>query len=91
MNDFILSGIAIGLLAVAGLLIVSVRRHRKPTLIDGASVFLAGAGVSLGVKVCLLAINGPFQADENTCVFLGGLAATWVAIEVIFSTILKHT
>ena len=88
MSDaFIVSSIFLGILGIILLFIAAIIGQRAyPSLGEGMTVFLAGAAICPGLRVCFLSVYKPssmLNTSDNIYIFLGGLAIIWVSIETI--------
>ena len=104
MTDFYtMLGIALGLISILALYVsnrIQQRRQVHPSpnsqglnLKNGILIFLAGATIAAGVKVCIFALDPtvfPANGGDRTYVFLGGLSVVWVSIETIWELLTKR-
>lgn len=103
IDAYTVTGIGLGLVGVLALCISNIIQQRRQaqrakrqqglTFRNGVTVFLAGAAISAGVKVCVLALNPalfPSNGDDRTYVFLGGLSVIWVSLETIWELLAKR-
>nr|VFJ47416.1 MAG: hypothetical protein BECKFW1821A_GA0114235_101622 [Candidatus Kentron sp. FW] len=91
MDYYLIGGVICGILGIVALLWISIYFARsKPSLAEGVVVFITAAGLSAGVKVCVLSLNPEVLTEvenERIYVFLGGLAVIWVSIDTLWSTL----
>jgi hypothetical protein len=93
IDYFALTGVALGLGSILLLLLIAwIKKKQFPQLSDGVVVFLSGAGIGAGIKVCKISLTpGLLQGLENerSYVFLAGLAVVWVSVESIWKAALR--
>jgi hypothetical protein len=81
----LLGGVGAGCLFILLTVIRGFRSRRSIELADVVVVFLAGAGVTTGIKVCAFAVDLLVRSiDVGPYVFLGGIAVIWVALTSMY-------
>lgn len=86
IDPFVLAGIVLGVGCTLTYVLFTLRKRGQVNLGDGVHLFIAGAAITVGIKVCVLALSPRIVqlADgERTYVFLGGMALVWVSVETI--------
>jgi len=91
MDIFFLLSIVFGVVLIVIYVYKTLRNphiNKEPDLADGVVLFLSGAGISAGIKVCYIAIALDSNiciaiGNERTYIFLGGIAVIWVSVQTI--------
>lgn len=90
-DPFLLSSVLVGVCGIIGLFVAAaLKRRPMPQLAEAVVVFLSGAGIIAGVKVCrlsLLPTNLQALENERTYIFLAGLAVIWVSVDTVLRII----
>jgi uncharacterized membrane protein (DUF441 family) len=94
-DGFTLAGLGLGIVSILALFVsAALGRRTAPNLAEGAVTFLSGAAICAGIKICLLAANGPnlgVEQSDRIYVFLGGLAVVWVSFETIMASLVERS
>jgi len=93
MDIFFLLSIFFGVALIVVYIYQTLRNpciKKEPDLADGVVLFLSGAGVAAGIKVCYIAFDSNACSaigDERTYIFLVGIAVIWVSVQMIVKII----